>query len=121
MAAPPAIREAFEGARIDIRTAYLLARHFPDHPERITGWLAGEVPISRTLVRRELGKSRPKASRTLTSGSKKLYPLRGARGGRPGTLMLRGSIRDQATVRFSDGSESLARLREVTLTHWLRI
>lgn len=121
MAAPPAIREAFEGARIDIRTAYLLARHFPDHPERITGWLAGEVPISRTLVRRELGKSRPKASRTLTLGSKGYNALAVLVGGRPATLLLRGSIRDQATVRFSDGSESLAPLREVTLTHWLRI
>ncbi|MGH8336968.1 MAG: hypothetical protein ACRETL_09170, partial [Gammaproteobacteria bacterium] len=122
MSAPPAILEAFEGARIDTRTAYLLARHYPDHPEQISRWLAGEAPVSRTLVRRELGSARPRTSKTLTLRSKAYNALAVVVGGRPATMMLRaGSVRDQAMVHFSDGSQEIAPLREVTLTHWLRV
>lgn len=121
MAAPAPIRDAFERARIDTRTAYLLARHFPDHPEQIISWLSGQTPVSRTLVRREFGKSRSKNSRTLTLRSKSYNALAVVVDGRPATLRLHGSVRDQATVQFADGSEGVAPLRQVTLTHWLRV
>jgi len=121
MSAPPAVREAFEEARIDTRTAYLLARHYPDHPEQITRWLKGESPVTRNLIRRELGKAPAKSSRTLTLRKKGYNALAVLVGGRPATLMLAGSVRDQATVHFADGSQTTALLRDVTLTHWLRL
>jgi ParB family chromosome partitioning protein len=122
MSAPPPILKAFEEARIDTRTAYLLSRHFSQHPDQIKAWLAGEAPVSRRLVTRELGRPRAKTSRTLSLRSKSYNALAVTVGGRPATLMLQaGSIRDQATVRFSDGSQQTAPLREVTLTHWLRV
>jgi ParB family transcriptional regulator, chromosome partitioning protein len=120
--APAAIRRAFERSRIDTRTAYLLARHYADRPEQIKSWLAGKAPVSRALVKRELGTVRRRSSKTLSLRSKSYNALGVLVGGRPGTLVLRpGSVREHATVYFTDGREEVAPLREVTLTHWLRI
>ena len=116
--APPIIRAAFEAGRIDTRTAYLLVRHYPSRPEQIDTWLKGEESLSRRMVERKLAGP----MKTLALRNKNYNALAVLVGGRPATLMLQpGSVRDQATVCFEDGSEAIAPLREITLTQWLRI
>ena len=125
MTAPLEIRQAFEGARIDTRTAYLLARHYREHPERITQWLQDAAPIGRGRVSRELGsvrgKSRPRKP-VLSGRSKRYNALAVTVGGRDATLLLKpGSASDQAMVRYADGTESPTALRDMTLSRWVRL
>jgi ParB family transcriptional regulator, chromosome partitioning protein len=127
--APPAIREAFRSRRIpDIRSAYLLARRYDQDPAGVTTWLNSESPITRRIVTRTLGKSRPSPSAPpeatpqgpLGRGADTWNSLAVQVSGRAGTMVLKpGHRANQATVQFADGSQEAVALSKIRLKTWM--
>lgn len=125
MEAPASIRSAFESARIDTRTAYLLARHYSDNPTKIEQWLADEAPITRHRVQREIqaphGMKGVKLKRTLSFRARPTPKLAVMIDGQPATVLLHpGPEADQALVRFDDGTERVTPLKALSLIKWIR-
>jgi ParB family chromosome partitioning protein len=130
--APTAVRDAFESGRIDTRTAYLLTRHYRDLPDTVTGWLAGDTPLTRHEVTSALLTSRGSlqaagsdgspAARATKDQSKTYNALAVSAGGRNGHMSLQpGKLPHQATVRFADGSQETVALSKITLLKWVRV
>jgi ParB family transcriptional regulator, chromosome partitioning protein len=128
--APESIIKAFEDERIDTRTAYLLTRHYQRSPQVVQAWLAGDAPLTRLEVSAAL--AAPKESRQ-TAATERKPSGRGSKrqgngwnalaitvGGRHGILNLApGTVPNQATVRFADGSQESVALGQITLKHWI--
>lgn len=127
--APVEIRDALVSERIDARVAYLLARHHPAQPEKVAQLLAGDGPLSRGEVARELNDtSEPTPQRPPPESGKPRVRHRPYNalavlvGGRTGIMTLApGQPVNQATVRFADGSEARAPLSKIALKHWVRL
>ena len=127
--APPVIREAFRNRRIpDIRSAYLLIRQFEDDPDSITPWLADDTPITRQRVTNALMKPIPGGATAAKPASLTSPPDEAGLwnsfavnvAGREGTLILKpGPRQNQATVRFSDGSQEAVILSKIRLKTWM--
>ena len=130
--APQAVKAAFEGGRIDTRTAYLLARHYPAQPDRVMGWLTGDAPVTRLEVTQGLitasRSAEPMAARSgaRARGSGAKAPSYNAlavlAAGREATMHLQpGDSVDRAVVRFSDGSQEAVALSKITLKAWTKV
>jgi ParB family transcriptional regulator, chromosome partitioning protein len=130
--APSLVRGAVEGARIDTRTAYLLARHYPLQPEKVTALLAGDAPLHREDIARELNEPVTSGAPVDLSAVRETPRSRGRRreynalavllGGRTGIMRFEpGQPSNQATVQFADGTEELAPLAKISLKHWVRV
>jgi ParB family chromosome partitioning protein len=128
--APQSIVKAFEDERIDTRTAYLLTRHYQRSPETVQAWLAGDAPLNRLEVSAAL--AAPKESSQMAATERK-PSARGSKaagdgwnalavtvGGRHGILKFApGTVPNQATVRFADGSQECVVLGQIVLKHWI--
>jgi ParB family transcriptional regulator, chromosome partitioning protein len=130
--APSVVREAVESARIDTRTAYLLARHYPSQPDKVAALLAGVAPLHRGDIARELNEPPGEAEPIAPSASLNAPRTRGRRrdynalavllGGRTGIMTFEpGQPANQATVQFADGSRETSALAKISLKHWVRL
>jgi len=130
--APQSIVKAFEDERIDTRTAYLLTRHYLQSPETVQEWLAGDAPLTRLEVSTALIASKPSSQ---TAATERKQTARGSKAagngwnalavtvrGRHGTLDLApGTVPNQATVHFADGSQESVVLTQIALKHWIAV
>jgi len=130
--APPAVKAAMENARIDTRTAYLLARHYPAQPEKVACLLAGDTPLHRSDIAREFNTPAAEAEPLALSAVLPPPRSRGRRrevnalavllGGRTGIMRFEpGQPANQAIVQFADGSQETAALSKIALKHWVRV
>ncbi|HEY0745300.1 MAG TPA: ParB/RepB/Spo0J family partition protein [Steroidobacteraceae bacterium] len=127
--APELIREALQCSRIDTRSAYLLARHFQERPEKVTALLSGTALLSRLEVAREFNDSIDVDACEPAAGPQRLRrphrrdynALAVQVGGRTGIMSFEpGQPCNEATVRFADGSKETAALSKISLKHWVR-
>lgn len=130
--APQSIVKAFEDERIDTRTAYLLTRHYLQSPETVQEWLAGDAPLTRLEVSTALVALKPSSK---TAATERKRAARGSKSagngwnalavtvrGRHGTLDLApGTVPNQATVHFADGSQESVVLTQIALKHWIAV
>jgi hypothetical protein len=106
-----------------------LARRYDEDPAGVTTWLNGDSPITRRIVTRTLAESHPSRSANLKAppaapgpGAVSWNSLAVQVSGREGTMVLKPGHRpNQATVKFSDGSQEAVALSKIRLKTWMAL